>query len=239
MGVSEKTVLISGENCDIGRSIARNVAHNGGSAMLLSPAADPDESAESEDVDNIVEYSVDLSEPEVVKFVARRLRSAVGTPDILINLTANSTQRTFRETTPREAQEYIQTHYLSPYFLIWELLDELDQTGEGQIINIVPARTQAGGAPTNATHDAIRGLTTSLHAELAPTTITSSLIVCGTIEGTHQETQGGNTYARTISPNQLADCVMKVIESKTDRAFVPPELRFTRRLPRIPPTQDN
>jgi 3-oxoacyl-[acyl-carrier protein] reductase len=183
--------VVTGAGRGIGREVARALAADGMSLLLLSRTGSQvrdlaDELTSSYGV-KVFPAAVDVSDPAAVQRVVLHAEQQLGTIDLLVNNAARieSTERPFWEADPDEMWQVIETNLRGPLLLTRALLPPMIQRGHGHVVNIT-SRARAATATGTYTGYAVSKralsvLTASLAGPLAGTGVVAVDVLPGLV----------------------------------------------------------
>jgi NAD(P)-dependent dehydrogenase (short-subunit alcohol dehydrogenase family) len=150
--VEGKVVLVTGASYGIGEATARRLARAGATVLLV--ARSEDRLAELEDElaagdGGAVAYPTDLSDPEAVDALARRVLREHGRVDVVVNNAGKSIRRSIELSYDRfhDFERTIDVNYLGPVKLLLALLPSMRARGEGHIVNVSTIGVRVPPAP--------------------------------------------------------------------------------------------
>lgn len=136
-----KSALVTGAAARIGASIAETL-HDRGCDTLIHYNSNGEGARRLADrlnakrANSVTLVSADLSSPAGVKHLARETRSRFSHLDILVNNAARFYPTLPGETHAWQWDDLLNSNLRGPYFLVQELLDELE-AAQGTVINLV------------------------------------------------------------------------------------------------------
>lgn len=170
--------VVTGAGRGIGREIARSLAGEGMSLLLLARTG----SQVRELAEELTSYggkmlpaAVDVSDPAAVERVVQHAEQQLGTIDLLVNNAAviESREVRFWDGDPAEMWRVIETNLRGPLLMTRALLPPMVQRGHGHVVNLV-SRARAATATGTYTGYAV--------SKRALSVLTQSLV--GPLEGT-------------------------------------------------------
>jgi 3-oxoacyl-[acyl-carrier protein] reductase len=185
-GIAGKVALVSGGNRNIGRAIALALADAGVHAAILYRQ---DENAAREVCAEIsargvraASFQADLADALGLAGVVKKVESALGEVDILVNNAAIRPNPKFSEISVADWDEVFATNLRAPFFLSQAVLPAMIRKGWGRIINL--GGTDAYWGKVRRAHGAaaklgLVGLTRALALEVARFGVTVNIVVPG------------------------------------------------------------
>jgi NAD(P)-dependent dehydrogenase (short-subunit alcohol dehydrogenase family) len=193
-----KTAMITGAGSGVGRAVAKALAPQGWSLVLVGRKQETlEETARGLTVDHLV-APADVGDPAQVKGVFARLKDKFGRLDMLFNNAGMGTPAIPMEELSFEQWQAVVNVNLTGAFLCAQeamRLMKAQKPGGGRIINngsISADRPRPHSAPYTATKHSITGLTKSIILDGRPFDITAGQIDIGNAatEMTERMTQG-------------------------------------------------
>jgi NAD(P)-dependent dehydrogenase (short-subunit alcohol dehydrogenase family) len=139
--VNGKTVLITGASSGIGKAAAMKIARAGGIPILVARSADKLEETrrQIEDLGGAAwAYSADVSEPDSVDELCRRVLADHAAVDVLVNNAGRSIRRSIALSYDRfhDFERTIKLNYLGTIKLIMGLLPHMRERRSGLVVNV-------------------------------------------------------------------------------------------------------
>lgn len=235
----QKVALITGASSGNGRAIARLLGQRG--FQVFGTSRNP---SAFEAMSQVEVLPLDVRLDESVKGCVDAVLKRAGRIEILVNNAGYVLGGAIEEATLEQAKAQFETNFFGIVQLVKVVLPIMRRQGNGQIINISSA---AGLASLpfvgfySASKFALEGYTEALRHEVKPFHIRVSLVEPGFIKtNLLSNTQYGNDQIseydswrqraseaarqymeRAPEPTMVAECVLRVIESKS------PRLRYT------------
>jgi 3-oxoacyl-[acyl-carrier protein] reductase len=188
-GIAGKVALVSGGNRNIGRSIALALAGAGVHTAILYRQ---DEPAAREVCAGIAargvraaSFAVNLADAQGLAGVVRKVESALGEVDILVNNAAIRPNPKFSEITVADWDQVFATNLRAPFFLSQAVLPAMIRKSWGRIISL--GGTDAYTGKVRRAHGAaakagLIGMTRALALEVARFGVTVNMVVPGPID---------------------------------------------------------
>lgn len=183
----EKVAVVTGGGTGIGRAIALRFAAEG-----YFVAVNGRHRENAEETARLAEaaggraeaYTADVSQNGQVRKMMRRIVEARGRVDVLVNNAGVCPMRNFEDITPESFEETMRINLFSMYYCAAAAAESMKAAGGGRIIN---AGSQSSFRQSPQTVEyatskwAVRGLTRTLAAALAPYNITVNAYCPGTV----------------------------------------------------------
>lgn len=185
---ASRTVLITGSATGIGRAIASCMAQQGYSIAMLDRSDTVEATAaEIAKIGSPVSWAVaDVGEINQINEAVKRLRSALGPIDCLVN-NAGITNHIAPLTSMTQAkwEKEIRVNLSAPLYLTQATIPEMVARKWGRIVNIASQAARGGlmfQAGYSATKAGVLGLTRSVTLEYARDGVTCNAVLPGLIE---------------------------------------------------------
>lgn len=240
MSYAGQTAVVTGASSGIGRATARRLAAGGAHVVLLARSEDDLEAvaAAARDVGGEATVApVDLSERTDVERVADRIREAVGTPDIIVNSAGVGSWVAAWEADPGEVEYNTAVTAFGAYNLARAFLPAMLERNSGHIVFVESPTAHSpipGATPYQVARYALRGLCESLWMDLYSTEVGVTGVVPGKVD-TEYFDRNDNVEERfpetaeslrVLAPGEVADAVLRGIETGKRRVYVPRKLRW-------------
>ena len=142
-----KTIIITGSNSGIGKEAALNLAKSGHRILMLCRDSEKSEQVHQEIVaqsgnENVVLIPVDLSDPLSIRIAVEKIKSQHQEIDVLVNNAG--LYKVKREETANGVEMTFAVNFLAPFMLSQMLLENLEASGNGRIINVVTELYKSG-----------------------------------------------------------------------------------------------
>ncbi|HEV1997369.1 MAG TPA: SDR family NAD(P)-dependent oxidoreductase [Candidatus Dormibacteraeota bacterium] len=231
--IGGRVAIVTGASRGLGRHIAETLFDHGLKVVVT---------ARNEDELEAVRGSFDrtgkrsLAVPGDITVPAHRIalldasRQKFGAIDILVNNAGNDHPEAFSDTTLERIKSMFDLNVIASMDMTRLVLPAMLERGEGHIVNMASV---AGLAPVpfassySATKHAIVGFSQSLRFEVAEQGVGVSVVCPGFVrdDGLFHQNSGGDTSGQpTVSPQQVADAVVKAITANRDRVVVSPAI---------------
>ena len=225
MRIDASRVLLTGATGGLGRAIARSL-HDRGAHVLLSGRREDAlrEIVDSLGGDRAEALPADLQSADA----ARELIAKAARVDILVANHALPASGRLDDYTPEQIDRAIDVNLRAPIHMAHALLPQLQERGEGHMVFIssLSGKVASGGASLYAgTKFGLRGFATALHDELDREGIGVTTVFPGFISDAGMWADSGLEMRKGVSlrsPEQVADAVVKGIESNRSEIDVAP-----------------
>ncbi|MCD4833615.1 MAG: SDR family oxidoreductase [Bacteroidales bacterium] len=222
----DKVVLITGGAAGIGKLMAEKILHLGASKMILwdinKENLDTTTKQLKESGFDVYSYIVDVSNLEIVKQTAQKVKDEVGKVDILINNAGVVVGKYFHEHSHDDIDFSMNINISALMHITLEFLNDMIETGEGHIVNIASAAGMTSN-PKMSVYSASKwaaiGWSDSLRLEMEQisknirvTTVTPYYISTGMFDGVK------SPIIPIVKPETAANKIIKAI--KKNRIFI-------------------
>ncbi len=135
-----KTIIVTGSNSGIGKEAALNLATTGHCVLMLCRDSEKSKQAQREIVtlagnENVILIPVDLSDPLSIRSAVEQIKSEYPKIDVLVNNAG--LYKVKRAETNNGVEMTFAVNFLAPFMLSQMLLENLEASGNGRIINVV------------------------------------------------------------------------------------------------------
>ena len=135
-----KTIIITGSNSGIGKEAARNLAKSGHRILMLCRDSEKSKQVQREIIsqsgnENVFLIPVDLADPVSIRSAVAQIKSANPVIDVLVNNAG--IYKVKRQETTSGVEMTLAVNFLAPFMLSQMLLENLQASGNGRIINLV------------------------------------------------------------------------------------------------------
>jgi len=241
--------VVSGASSGIGEATARALAQRGASVALLARSSDRLATIASEIVaahGQAKAYPVDLSDGAAAQQIAAQIVRDLGVPDILVNNAGAGRWLHIEETEPAEAVTMMALPYFSAFFLTSAFLPGMLARRSGRIVNVGSPAAFApwpGATGYAAARWALRGLTQALRADLHGTGVRVTEVIAGEVTSSYWDNNPGTAQRMPaigkifpkLTPEQVADAIVRGLERNSANVVVPFALRLVLALHQIWP----
>ena len=184
-----KNVLVTGSSRGIGRACALAFAEAGYHLFInCRNSIEQLETLEQEILDaggSCTKVPGDVSSPDAVRAIFRRISETCGGPDILVNNAGVAHFGLLSDMSDGEWRTILDTNLSSAFYCCREAIPYMVSKKEGKIINISSMWGTSGAsceAAYSASKSGLDGLTRALAKELAPSNIQVNAVAFGVID---------------------------------------------------------
>lgn len=239
---SGTTTVITGASRGIGRAVALAAAVKGARVGLIARSQADLHTVLAEAGGNGACAAADVAEPDELTTALQQLEDALGPIDVLVANAGIGAYGAFADITAEELDQIVRVNVLGTAHAIRAVVPGMIERRRGHIVTMGSIAGRIG-SPFEAIYSATKfagvGLTEALVVELEPYGIGVSLVNPGPVATSFGEARG-HPYDRArpkpVPPEQVADAVIKAVESGRHEQYVPSAFRpavITRHL--LPP----
>ncbi|KAK4195294.1 hypothetical protein QBC40DRAFT_289306 [Triangularia verruculosa] len=135
--LDKEIVLITGGSSGIGEHTAKLfLARHKGVKIVIVDFAPMSWEPSAADASRVFYFQADLSKPELVRSVSKRIKKKVGYPTVLINNAGLSRGFSVLEGSYSDVEVTIKTNLQAPFLLIKEFVPHMAKTNHGHIVSI-------------------------------------------------------------------------------------------------------
>ncbi|KAK4664120.1 uncharacterized protein QC763_513020 [Podospora pseudopauciseta] len=221
--LDKEIVLITGASSGIGEHTAKMLlAWHKGVKIVIVDFAPMSWEPSAADASRVFYFQADLSKPEVVRSVSKRIKKKVGHPTVLINNAGLARGFSVLEGSYADVEVTIKTNLQAPFLLIKEFVPHMAKTNHGHIVTIC---SMSAVVPTpgivdySATKAGVQALHEGLALELKHrhkadkvrlTNIIPNFIRTPLLSGVPRQSQFG---APLLHVETVAETIVRQIES--------------------------
>jgi NAD(P)-dependent dehydrogenase (short-subunit alcohol dehydrogenase family) len=222
-----RTAVVSGASRGIGLAVADELRAAGAHVVRLARSLVDAEGERRTDV------TCDLTDAAAVASAAKRILTARGAPDLLVNAAGVFAVVPLADTTPEVFSAQLAGNLVAPFLLVRAFLPAMVQRRRGLIItlgSVADHRPFPGNAAYGAAKTGLRGLHEVLLAELRGSGVRATLISPGPVDTpiwdpVDPDARPGFTKrAEMLKPEDVAEAVLFVATRRPEVAI--PELRI-------------
>ena len=227
MPVGEPRVaVITGGATGIGAALARRLAGEGWTCVLLGRREDPLRRL-ADEIGG--EYEVcDVADREAVERVAASVRKRHPAVALLVNNAGIPGRSNFLDVDPEKAEQLVRVNYLGSLWSARAFLPALEAARKAKIVNVVSVAGTVAVGPYSASKHAQLALSRSLAAELRPRGIRVLTVNPGFVhtEGFPQDRLLRGRFASlVVGPDYVADRILRALGRGRTEIFIPPWYR--------------
>jgi 3-oxoacyl-[acyl-carrier protein] reductase len=220
--LQDKIALVTGASRGIGAAIAQELAAAGATVVVTSTREGGCQAtlAAIEQAGGRAEAAVcDISDPDQVDHLAKRVLDAHGRLDLLVNNAGMTKDGVFLRMTVEDFDDVVQTNLRGAFLVCRAFARSMAKARSGRIVNVgsvVGLTGNAGQVNYAASKAGLLGLTKSLAKELAGRGVTANVVAPGFIqtdmtaaipEDIREQMLGGIPLARFGQPEDIAKTV--------------------------------
>jgi NAD(P)-dependent dehydrogenase (short-subunit alcohol dehydrogenase family) len=165
-----KTIIVTGATMGIGEAVARRLAHEGASLVLVARGRESGEALAAALGERVRFLAADVTDPSTAD-AAVHAAEEFGGVDVLVNNAGIDFTGALLETQEEDVRRVFETNAFGAVWMLVRVARELKARGGGAIINVT-SRLASIGVPTMAIYSASKGallaLTRGAAVELAP-----------------------------------------------------------------------
>lgn len=229
--------LITGASSGIGAATAHRLAARGIKVILVARGQTALEELAREIGEGAVVAACDASDGDAVLAMAERVQSEHGVPGVIVNCAGAGRWDWIENTSPGEAEQMMQAPYFAAFNISHAFMQGMLQRGSGVLIHInspVSFATWPGCTGYAAARWALRGLHEALCTDLWRTGVHSSHVTFGRVSSSYFENNPGTLdkmpgierTIRTVTPEECAKVISRVIDRPRRQVVYPFMLRF-------------
>lgn len=142
-----KTIIVTGSNSGIGKEAARILANSGHRLLMLCRDSEKSRQVHQQIVSQsgneyVCLIPVDLSDPSSIRSAVVDIKREYPIIDVLVNNAG--IYKVKRQETPGGVEMTLAVNFLAPFMLSQMLLDNLQASGNGRVINVVSELYKGG-----------------------------------------------------------------------------------------------
>jgi uncharacterized protein len=219
---ANRTALVTGASAGIGLELTRALAPKLDSLIVVARRVERLEQLTKELQSRypglkIAIEAVDLSDPEAVRSLLRRLEQRRQEVDVLVNNAGLGESELFESSSWNRIREIVEVNVVAMLRLLHQLLPAMISRGHGAILNIGSGAGYAAmpnAAVYTASKHFVRAFTESLRAQLAGTGITVSEAAPGPVESEFGQVagiKGGATSGESVFRITAQECAADIV----------------------------
>lgn len=237
MNTSSKLALITGASSGIGAATARLFAADGYKVVLVGRRREALEEVAAEIGSAAVVEPCDASDGSAVLEMADRVRREHGVPDVVINSAGAGKWKRIEHTSPDEAVSMMGAPHFAAFNTTHAFMSDMLNRDSGVLVHIsspVSLFTWPSSVGYAASRWAMRGMHEALCDDLYTTGVRSCHVVFGKVSSEYFDNNPDSekripTIARTVrtlSPEQCATLIARVVRHPRRQAVYPLMMRF-------------
>lgn len=232
-----KLAVVTGASSGIGAATARLLGSQGYRVVLVARGRAKLDELAVEIGDGAVVEALDAGDGEAVLAMAERVLRDFGVPDVIVNSAGAGEWDWIENTSSEDAVRMMQAPYLAAFNMTHAFMKGMLERGSGVIIHVnspVSFATWPGCTSYAAVRWALRGLHEALCDDLWGTGVHSCQVVFGRVSsayfdrnpGTIEKIPGIARTIRTVSPEECAGVISRVMHRPRRQVVYPFMLRF-------------
>lgn len=227
--MKKKNVLITGSSRGIGRACALAFAKAGYHVLINCRASLAQLNETEQEILSLggtcTKLPADVSDPDAVRSMFRKIASQQAEPNILVNNAGTAYFGLLTDMTDEDWNHILNTDLSSVFYCCRAAIPHMVSQKQGKIINISSMWGTAGAsceAAYSAAKAGVHGLTKALAKELAPSNIQVNAVACGAIDTVMNERLDAEERraledeipaGRFGTPEETAELVLSLAES--------------------------
>lgn len=230
MRISGRVALVTGASSGIGWATAVRLAEAG--ARVIVHGCDDARLARLAEITGGTPLTADLTDPAGAEQLARAALEVCGHVDIVVNNAGVGWAGPFEEMSAADVTRLVAVNLTAPIEVTRLLLPAMRSRGEGFLVYVtsIAGRVGVGGeAVYAATKAGLDVFAESVRLELCGTGIGVGVVAPGVVDTPFFERRGrpyGRNRPRPITPQRVAEVIVKAIGSGHAERYVPGWLRF-------------
>jgi NAD(P)-dependent dehydrogenase (short-subunit alcohol dehydrogenase family) len=214
---------VAGASRGIGLAVAEELMAAGAHVVRLARSLADAEGERRTDI------RCDLSRPDEVAAVARRVVAALGAPDLVVHVAGSFLARSLAETTPAEFAEQVAGNLTGPFLVLRALVPPMVARGQGLVVligSVADHLPLPGNAAYVAAKHGLRGLHGALAKELKGSGVRTALISPGPVDTTIWDPVDPDTRpgflkrVAMLRPEDVAEAVL-FLATRPERVSIP------------------
>ena len=244
-----RLAVVTGASSGIGAATARALGREGARVVLMARGADALEREAQAVRDAGGEahpLCVDVGDHEAVAAAAERVLEGLGVPDVIVNNAGAGRFLFIDETDAEELVQMTAVPYFAAFFVTRAFIEPMLARGTGTILMVnTPASVipWPGALGYASARFALRGFTQALRQDLRGTGLQVSSVTPGKVTSSYFERNPGaedripsvERLVPALSPEQVADHIVRALRRDAKDVYVPFALRATMLFARLAP----
>jgi NAD(P)-dependent dehydrogenase (short-subunit alcohol dehydrogenase family) len=228
-----RVVAITGGARGIGRAIAEQLARAGARVGIGDIDGDAAEAAAGEIGNGVVGLQLDVTDRASVESFADTVEEAHGPIDVFVNNAGILLVGPFLEEDDAATERQLAVNVMGVVHGMRAILPRMQARGQGQVVNIASGAsyiTPKGEVSYSATKHAVLALSDGVREELGAGGIAITVVFPGLVKTELAEGTEPPRATSWITPDDVAEGVVKGIRERRAEIFVPRELAVLLRL---------
>ena len=233
-----KNCLITGATGGMGKEIVKNLAQKGSNLFLTSKNEKKlqslSEELEAQYPGIKIQYDeCDLSNPEQLPHLIKKIRNKFSSIDILVNCAGIFLLKSLKESTVQDFKNCFRVNNLAPFILSKEFSNDMIEKKWGRIVNIGSSSSYNGfknGTIYCASKHSLLGFSRALHDELKENNVRVSCISPASTKTEMAKLSTDQDYETFLDPKDVAEFV--IFSISFDKEMTIGESRLNRMVPK-------
>ncbi len=237
--MSGQLAVVTGASSGIGAATAQALGARGWTVVLVARRQAPLDALAiriaAVGADPVV-AALDAADPDTVAAMADGIRAEHGVPDVIVNAAGVGGWRWPEDTTPAEMENSLDAPFRAAFHVTQAFLGDMIARGSGRIVHVgSPAAIQPwpGATAYTISRWALRGYHEALRQDLAGTGVTTSHVAFTEVTTPYFDTNPGarerrpwlGRLARTLTPAETAEVILRTIDRPRPQVLHPAMLR--------------
>ncbi len=237
--MSGQLAVVTGASSGIGAATAEALGARGWTVVLVARRQAPLDALAiriaAVGADPVV-AALDAADPDTVAAMADGIRAEHGVPDVIVNAAGVGGWRWPEDTTPAEMENSLDAPFRAAFHVTQAFLGDMIARGSGRIVHVgSPAAIQPwpGATAYTISRWALRGYHEALRQDLAGTGVTTSHVAFTEVTTPYFDTNPGarerrpwlGRLARTLTPAETAEVILRTIDRPRPQVLHPAMLR--------------
>ena len=235
-----RVVAITGGARGIGRAIATRLAHAGARVGIGDVDLGAAEEAAAAMPGEVIAFELDVTDRDSVDRFVDGVEERLGPLDVFVNNAGILLVGPFLAEDTAATERQFAVNVMGVVHGMRAVLPRMRDRGRGQLVNIASSASWVappGEVSYAATKHAVLALTDGVREELDGSGVELTGVFPGLVDTELATGTKPPRFSRWISPDDVAEAVVKAIRQPRPDVFVPREFAFTTRLARVLPTR--
>ena len=231
-----RVVAITGGARGIGRAIAEQLARAGARVGIGDIDGDAADATAGEIGAGALGFALDVTDRASVESFADAVEDALGPIDVFVNNAGILLVGPFLEEDDSATERQLAVNVMGVVHGMRTILPRMQARGGGHVVNIASGAsyiTPKGEVSYSATKHAVLALTDGVREEVADSGIAITAVFPGLVKTELAEGTEPPRATKWISPDDVAEGVVKGIRERRAEVFVPRELAVLLRLGKV------